>query len=164
MRMAGGMAGAELAVGAIMFPTVMIRQVSARPKPVGRSNPNGRPNILVIMVDQLRTPQPPFDQSLMDQAAPNLACLRQQSVAFASHYAAATACSPSRSCLLTGLYTHQTGMFLTNAAGLPGELPTPDLNAGFPTLGSILSSPPFGYNTFLWGKWHLFADDPTDQD
>ncbi len=164
IKSAGGLAGAALAGGASMVPSVLSRQVSARPKPVGRSNPNGRPNILVIMVDQLRTPQPPFDQSLMDQAAPNLACLRQQSVAFASHYAAATACSPSRSCLLTGLYTHQTGMFLTNATGLPGELPTPDLNPGFPTWGSILSSPQFGYNTFWWGKWHLSADDQTSQD
>ena len=164
IKSAGGLAGAALAGGASMVPSVLSRQVSARPKPVGRSNPNGRPNILVIMVDQLRTPQPPFDQSLMDQAAPNLACLRQQSVAFASHYAAATACSPSRSCLLTGLYTHQNGMFLTNAAGLPGELPTPDLNPGFPTWGSILSSPQFGYNTFWWGKWHLSADDQTSQD
>jgi len=158
-----GLTGAALAGGASMSPTVLSRQVSAAPKP-NAPKPNGRPNILVIMVDQLRTPQPPFDQALMDQAAPNLACLRQQSVSFASHYAAATACSPSRSCLLTGLYTHQTGMFLTNASGLPGELPTPDLNPGFPTWGSILSSPQFGYNTFWWGKWHLSADDQTNQD
>src|SRR6266498_592309 len=163
IKSAGGLAGAALAGGASMVPSVLSRQVSARPKP-NAPKPNGRPNILVIMVDQLRTPQPPFDQSLMDQAAPNLACLRQQSVAFASHYAAATACSPSRSCLLTGLYTHQNGMFLTNAAGLPGELPTPDLNPGFPTWGSILSSPQFGYNTFWWGKWHLSQDDQTSQD
>src|SRR5262245_27673386 len=103
-----GMTGAALAGGASMLP--MLRKgASAAPKP------NGRPNILVIIVDQLRTPQPPFDQSLMDQAAPNIAQLRKQSVSFASQYAAATACSPSRSCLLTGLYTHQNGMFLTNA-------------------------------------------------
>lgn len=153
-----GMTGAALAGGANMAPSVLSRQVSAAPKP------KGRPNILVIIVDQMRTPQPPFDQSLMDQAAPNLAQLRQQSVSFGSHYAAATACSPSRSCMLTGLYTHQNGMFLTNATGLPGELPTPDLNPGFPTWGSILSSPHFGYNTFWWGKWHLSKDDQTTPD
>ena len=91
-----GLTGAALAGGASVAPSVLGRQVSAAPKP-NAPKPNGRPNILVIMVDQLRTPQPPFDQSLMDQAAPTLACLRQQSVSFASHYAAATACSPSRS-------------------------------------------------------------------
>jgi arylsulfatase A-like enzyme len=163
IKTAGGLAGAALAGGASMSPSVLSRQVSAAPKP-NAPKPNGRPNILVILVDQLRTPQPPFDQALMDQAAPNLACLRQQSVSFVSHYAAATACSPSRSCLLTGLYTHQNGMFLTNAAGLPGEQPTPDMNPGFPTWGSILGSPDFGYNTFWWGKWHLSQDDQTSQD
>lgn len=153
-----GMTGAALASGANMLPSVLPAKISATPKP------NGRPNILVIIVDQLRTPQPPFDQSLMDQAAPNLAALRNESVSFGSHYAAATACSPSRACMLTGLYTHQNGMFLTNANGIPGQSATPDLNPGFPTWGSILRSPQFGYNTFWWGKWHLSQDDQTTPD
>lgn len=87
----------------------------------------GRPNILVILVDQLRFPQGSFDQATLDQAAPNLAKLRSESVSFDAHYAAATACSPSRSTLLTGLYTHQNAMFLTNVEGLAGVPPTPDL-------------------------------------
>jgi arylsulfatase A-like enzyme len=124
----------------------------------------GKPNILIIIVDQLRFPQGSFDQSLQDQAAPNLAQLRKQSVSFNSHYAAATACSPSRSCMLTGLYTHQNGMFLTNAQGLAGQPSTPDLNPGFPTWGTLLSNPYFGYKTFWWGKWHLSANDQTNCD
>src|SRR5215471_19051900 len=154
-----GLTGAALAGGASVVPPVLSGQVSPAAPSFRKPKPKGGPNILVILVDQMRTPQPPFDQTLFDQAAPNLASLRQQSVAFNYHYAAATACSPSRSTMLTGLYTHQTGMFLTNAAGLPGELPTPDLNPGFPTWGSILSSAQFGYNTFWWGKWHLSQDD-----
>src|SRR4029077_504763 len=101
---------------------------------------------------------------LLDQAAPNLAALRKQSVSFNYHYAAATACSPSRSTIVTGLYTHQNGMFLTNAQGLAGQPSTPDLNTGFPTYGSILSSPKFGYDTWWWGKWHLSANDQTTCD
>ena len=115
-----------------------------------------KPNILVVMVDQLRFPQGSFSQGLLDQAAPNMAALRQQSVSFDSHYAAATACSPSRSTLATGLYTHQNGMFLTNAQGLAGQPSTPDLNPGFPTWGSILSGSGFGYKTYWWGNAGTF--------
>ncbi|WP_053005474.1 sulfatase-like hydrolase/transferase [Neobacillus vireti] len=122
----------------------------------------GRPNILVILVDQLRFPQGSFDQATLDQAAPNLAKLRSESVSFDAHYAAATACSPSRSTLLTGLYTHQNAMFLTNVEGLAGVPPTPDLNPNFPTWGSILQGD-FGYRTFWWGKWHLSIDCPLDR-
>jgi arylsulfatase A-like enzyme len=128
---------------------------SDRERPQGK----GKPNILVIVVDQLRFPQGSFDQDLMDLAAPNLAKLRRQSVSFDAHYAAATACSPSRSCMLTGLYTHQNGMFLTNLESFAGVPPTPDLNPGFPTWGTILSRD-LGYKTFWWGKWHLSIDCP----
>src|SRR5947209_6316385 len=80
-----GLAGAGLACSS-MLPAWLIGRLSAQSNGV-------KPNILIIMVDQLRFPQGSFDQSLQDQAAPNLAKLRQQSVSFNSHYAAATACS-----------------------------------------------------------------------
>jgi arylsulfatase A-like enzyme len=121
---------------------------------------SGRPNILVIIVDQMRFPQGLFDQALMDIAAPNLAELRRQSVSFDYHCAAAAMCSPSRSTMLTGLYSHQNGMFLTMA----GTPQTPSLQPGFPTWGSILSSAEFRYNTYWWGKWHLSANDTTTPD
>jgi arylsulfatase A-like enzyme len=134
-----GLAAAGTA-GATTFPNFL----SAAPSAKGSK----KPNILIIIVDQLRFPQGSFNQSLLDAAAPNLAALRQQSVSFDAHFAAATACSPSRSTMLTGLYTHQNGMFLTNAQGLAGQAPTPSLSPGFPTWGSILSSAQFGYQTF----------------
>jgi arylsulfatase A-like enzyme len=122
------------------------------------------PNILVIIVDQLRFPQGAFNQELLDAAAPNIAALRRESVSFDAHFAAATMCSPSRATMLTGLYTHQTGMFLTNIHGSARQLPRPSLNPGFPTWGRILSSPQFGYKTFWWGKWHLSHNDQTSFD
>lgn len=121
---------------------------------------DGRPNILVIIVDQLRFPQGLFNQTLMDIAAPNIAQLRSESVSFEQQYAAAAMCSPSRSCMLTGLYTHQNGMFLTNAKGLV-DFSSPNLEPGFPTYGSILNDSDFKYNTYWWGKWHLSSNDAT---
>ncbi len=121
---------------------------------------DGRPNILFIMVDQLRFPQGLFTQQIMDEYAPTLAELREKSVSFDAHYAAATMCTPSRSTMLTGLYTHQNGVFLTNTP----IAQVPDLDPGFPTWGSILNSADFQYNTYWWGKWHLSSNDATTPD
>ncbi len=107
-----------------------------------------RPNILVIMVDQLRTPcwfsATPAALALM----PNLARLRDGAVSFESHYTASNDCSPARSTLLTGLYTHQTGCMITGGS---------TLNPGFPTWGTMLRE--HGYHTRWYGKWHLTHGD-----
>jgi arylsulfatase A-like enzyme len=106
--------------------------------------PAAQPNILTIIVDQLRTPawMPPAWGAA--QAMPNLAALRQRSVSFERHYTAANDCSPSRSVLLTGLYTHQTGLMITGAGWLDPR---------FPTWGRMLRE--LGYETAYYGKWHL---------
>jgi arylsulfatase A-like enzyme len=123
-------------------PTV--RPVSSR----GEGVDDGRPNILVILVDQLRTPQwfgpQPGEVGLPE----NLARLREGAVSFDSHYTAANDCSPSRSALLTGLYTHQTGCMITGGS---------TLDPGFPTWGSALRE--YGYQTYWYGKWHLTHGD-----
>jgi arylsulfatase A-like enzyme len=102
------------------------------------------PNILVILVDQLREPIDAQARTLQAQAMPNLLGLRRRSVHFTHHYTAANDCSPSRSALLTGLYTHQTGCMITGRS---------KLNPGFPTWGTLLRE--IGYDTTWWGKWHL---------
>jgi arylsulfatase A-like enzyme len=75
---------------------------------------------------------------------PNLASLAAQSVSFDRHYTASNDCSPSRSVLLTGLYTHQTGVTITGSGWL---------NPRFPTWGTLLRK--MGYQTAWYGKWHL---------
>ncbi len=103
-----------------------------------------QPNILTIIVDQLRTPvwMPPSWGP--EQAMPNLAALRQRAVSFERHYTAANDCSPSRSVLLTGLHSHQTGVMITGAGWLDPR---------FPTWGKLLRG--LGYETAYYGKWHL---------
>ena len=107
-----------------------------------------RPNILVIVVDQLRYPQwlgaGPGELEL----PPNMQRLREGAVSFAHHYTASNDCTPARAALLTGLYTHQTGCMITGAS---------TLNPGFPTWGSMLRE--HGYHTRWYGKWHLTHGD-----
>jgi arylsulfatase A-like enzyme len=108
-----------------------------------------RPNILVIMVDQLRFPQwfgpvPGRGVSL----PPKLQRLRQGAVSFGRHYTVSNDCTPSRSAMLTGLYTHQTGCMITGGS---------TLDPGFPTWGTMLRE--HGYHTSWYGKWHLTHHD-----
>jgi arylsulfatase A-like enzyme len=107
-----------------------------------------RPNILVIVVDQLRYPvwfSPTADGMGLP---PNIRKLRENSVSFAGHYTAANDCTPARATLVTGLYTHQTGCMITGGSTLD-----PD----FPTWGSMLRE--HGYRTRWYGKWHLTHGD-----
>jgi arylsulfatase A-like enzyme len=109
---------------------------------------NRRPNILVIVVDQLRFPQW-FSAGLAGPSlSPNLRLLRQGAVSFARHYTASNDCTPARSALLTGLYTHQTGCMITGGS---------TLDPGFPTWGTMLRE--HGYHTRWYGKWHLTHHD-----
>jgi arylsulfatase A-like enzyme len=112
------------------------------------STPRAQPNILVIVVDQLRFPQwySPAPTGL--GLPPNLQQLRRESVAFARHYAASNDCTPARATLLTGLHTHQTGCMITGGS---------TLDPGFPTWGTMLRE--HGYDARWYGKWHLTHRD-----
>src|SRR5471032_2579908 len=106
LRVGGAISGASAALDALSASTS--DALSRRPLRSGRNQT--QPNILVIVVDQLRIPRwfgagpdglPAFP--------PNIARLRAGGVSFERHYTASNDCSPARSALITGLYTHQTG-------------------------------------------------------
>ncbi|MHB1539466.1 MAG: sulfatase-like hydrolase/transferase [Solirubrobacteraceae bacterium] len=103
-----------------------------------------QPNILTIIVDQLRTPVWMPAVAPPSTVMPHLSALASKSVSFERHYTASNDCSPSRSVLLTGLYTHQTGVMVTGASWLDPR---------FPTWGRMLRE--VGYETAYYGKWHL---------
>jgi arylsulfatase A-like enzyme len=107
-----------------------------------------RPNILVIIVDQLRFPQWLATAPAGPSLPANLLRLEEDAVCFGRHYTASNDCTPSRSALLTGLYTHQTGCLVTGGS---------TLDPGFPTWGSMLREQ--GYHARWYGKWHLTHGD-----
>jgi len=76
--------------------------------------------------------------------------LRQNAVVLKRHYAASSACTPSRACIMTSSYT--TGVDDTN-----GMFTTLDdltwLNPDTPTIGDWFQAA--GYSTHYFGKWHV---------
>lgn len=122
----------------------------------GSSASSAQPNVLFILVDQMRYPvhlpsgtnnADEFIQKFM----PNLYALWQSGVKFANHQITATACGPSRATLVTGLYTQQTWNVATYAPIL-GNTP-PELSPDMPTYGKLFQAA--GYDTPYMGKWHL---------
>ncbi len=133
------------------------------------SDPDGssyvQPNFLLIMVDQLRAPRwLPIGMNV-DALLPNLTYLRNSSYSFNNYFVAATACTPSRATLLTGLYSQQTCIFKTQ------EYPfcEPSLNPSFENIASVLSQSPLlaakqlaNYQCYWVGKWHLSDPMPNE--
>ncbi len=131
-------------------PTTSVPEQALGSPPPARRAPvrSAQPNILVIMVDQLRTPQWFTASPALARMLPNISRLRREGVSFEHHYTASNDCSPARSTLLTGLYTHQTGCMITGGS---------TLDPGFPTWGTMLREQ--GYETWWYGKWHLTHKD-----
>jgi arylsulfatase A-like enzyme len=146
--LAAGAAGLRLSSGEADPALPQIPAGAAGPVRVARAGGRKRPNILVIVVDQLRQPRWFEAAGPMRRWLPNISSLRRDGVSFSHHYTAANDCTPSRAALVTGLYTHQTGCLITGGS---------TLDPGFPTWGHMLRE--HGYDTNWFGKWHLTRGD-----
>ncbi|MFJ5546945.1 sulfatase [Streptomyces sp. NPDC093225] len=118
-----------------------------RPFRAARHRRSGRPNVLVVLGDDLGW----ADLSAYGSphiATPNLDRLARQGVRFTDAYAGSATCSPTRFSLYTGRYPGRTKGGLAE--------PIADRSVGLepthPTLASLLRGA--GYATALIGKWH----------
>ena len=105
-----------------------------------------RPNILIIMVDQLNGtlfPDGPADWL----HAPNLKKLAAKSTRFANAYTASPLCAPGRASFMSGLLPSRTGVY-DNAA---------EFASSIPTYAHHLRRA--GYQTCLSGKMHFVGPD-----
>jgi choline-sulfatase len=107
---------------------------------------SARPNLLLIMVDQLAASWLPAYGHPVVQA-PNLMSLARDGVVFESAYCPSPLCLPSRAGLLTGKLPSRLGVY-DNASELP---------ASSPTVAHHLRS--HGYATSLVGKMHFVGPD-----
>ncbi len=121
-----------------------------------------RPNVLVIMTDEERYPPPYEDATVARFRRDHLPArerLRADSVEFHRHYAASTACLPSRASLFTGHYPSLHGVTATD--GLAKAANDPDVSwldpDGVPTMGDWFRAA--GYSTHYRGKWHISHAD-----
>ena len=105
-----------------------------------------RPNVLLVMADQLAAAHlPAYGHAVV--RAPNLKRLADGGAVFESCYCASPLCAPSRAAMLTGRLPSQTGVY-DNAAELPASAPT--------VVHALRAA---GYATALSGKMHFIGPD-----
>ncbi|MEM1432144.1 MAG: choline-sulfatase [Pseudomonadota bacterium] len=105
-----------------------------------------RPNILIVMVDQLNGTLFP-DGPAEWLHTPNLRALAARSTRYANAYTASPLCAPGRASFMSGRLPRATGVY-DNAAEFPSDLPT---------FAHHLRRA--GYLTCLSGKMHFVGPD-----
>lgn len=100
-----------------------------------------RPNILFIMVDEMRWDAMGCEKHPV-VATPNLDRLARSGVRFANSYTVSPVCSPARACVFTGRYAHVNGVTINGVPANNGEIFLP----------TILKH--HGYHTAIAGKLH----------
>lgn len=129
-----------------------------------------KPNILLIVADDLGWKDVGYNDGAF--ITPNIDALAKAGVVFTQAYAAAANCQPSRASLMRGQYTARHGVYAVDSTkrGPVDEMrlePVPNksgLAPTAPTIAKALRSA--GYETALFGKWHLGGPDgasPTQQ-
>jgi arylsulfatase A-like enzyme len=103
-----------------------------------------RPNIVLVMADDMGWGDLPCYRSDSKIHAPNLTAMANNGLRFDRFYSAAPVCSPTRGSCLTGRHPYRYGVYTANKGHLkPKEI----------TLPEILKQN--GYRTGHFGKWHL---------
>ncbi|MDG2532657.1 arylsulfatase [Sphingomonas sp. HITSZ_GF] len=145
----GAVAAALLVGGAAQS----FAQHSAAPVPAAPVAQAPRPNVIVILVDDMGFSDiGPYGSEI---PTPNLDRLAANGIRFTQFYNTAR-CSTSRASLMTGLYPHEAGMgnldgvVQPESRGLHGRL---DERAV--TIAQVMK--PAGYFTGMAGKWHMGA-------
>jgi len=118
-----------------------------------------RPNILLIMVDDMGFSDVGCYGGEID--TPNIDRLAENGLRYTQFYNTGRCC-PTRASLLTGLYSHKTGMGWMTASNLGHSGYTGDLNDRCVTIAQVLGS--VGYRCYISGKWHVTSDDYFGQD
>jgi arylsulfatase A len=108
-----------------------------------------RPNIVVILADDLGIGDPRCYNRESKIATPNIDRIAREGMRFSDVHSASSVCSPTRYAILTGRYAWRTRMKSGVLQGYSRALIEP----ARPTIASLLRDA--GYETAGFGKWHL---------
>ncbi|UAY54523.1 arylsulfatase [Arachidicoccus terrestris] len=152
-----------LAYAAILFCSLFMMglQVYAQPAVKQTSAPATRPNIILLIADDLGYGDVGFNGQKKIRT-PHLDRLASEGKVYHHFYAGTSVCAPSRSTLLTGQHTGHTYIRGNKSVPPEGQEPLPKTGVG---LAELLHGA--GYHTAAFGKWGLgfigSTGDPLNQ-
>lgn len=127
----------------------LIIALAIAPCPTGEVFAAGRPNVLIVLVDDMGYSDPGCYGSSIE--TPNIDALAANGLRFSSFYNTGR-CWTTRAALMTGLHQHEVGKAMSFGKDAPaayqGNLPR-----DVPFLSELLRD--HGYRTYHLGKWHL---------
>ena len=135
-------------LSSVLLCLLLVTQVSGRGPNASGQTRGGRPNIVFILVDDLRWDElgiagHPYIRT------PNIDRIGREGVVFRNAFMTTPLCSPSRASFLTGQYAHTHGIIdNVDRSAASHQLTT------FPLLLHQA-----GYETAFIGKWHMGNDD-----
>ena len=119
------------------------------------ADPSARPNIIIILADDLGYGDPGCYNPESKIHTPNLDQLAQEGLRFTDAHAASAVCTPSRYGILTGRYPWRSRL----KRGVLGPWDATLIESNRLTLPAMLHAQ--GYITAAIGKWHLGWHWPT---
>lgn len=134
---------------ALIFATLALLQIALATS-LSAADPIVRPNIIVIMADDLGY----GDTSVYDGwvKTPELQRMAAEGLTFTDFHSNSSVCSPTRAGFMTGRYQQRVGIVDVVAR----HLDTPGLDPAELTIPRMFRQA--GYQTALFGKWHLGTD------
>lgn len=128
-------------------------------EPLAKASPSSRPNILIIVADDLGYGDVQCYNSQRGKIpTPNMDRLASEGMRFTDGHCSSGVCSPSRYALLTGRYHWRTRLQQGIVPVWGGPLIAPDRL----TVAGLARQ--YGYRTGCIGKWHLGRDWPITQE
>jgi N-acetylglucosamine-6-sulfatase len=121
---------------------------AAEPAAVSPGSTSVRPNIVFVLVDDLRWDElgvagHPYVRT------PNIDRIANEGAYFTNAFTTTPLCSPARATFLTGLYPH--------TSGITDNLARNEQSHRLETFPKMLNQ--HGYDTAFIGKWHMGNDD-----
>ena len=128
---------------------ILLLAALAVANPAADDAPQGPPNVVIILADDLGYGDPRCDNPDSKIPTPNLDRLASRSMRFTDAHSPSAVCTPTRYGLLTGRYCWRTEL---TSGVLWGRSPAL-IEPGRATIASMLGGR--GFDTMGVGKWHL---------
>jgi arylsulfatase A-like enzyme len=136
----------------LTVPRAAVPVVAAPPASASTPHAARRPNIVLIVADDLGYGELTVQGFAKDIPTPNIDAIAAHGVRFTQGYVSAPLCSPTRAGLATGRYQQRFGHEFN-----PGPRDHASSTFGLPRTETMLAERmrSFGYATGMVGKWHL---------